>query len=187
MDTIFETFSKNITFIHEEKDIFHWNFAIFPHWSFIHLRFMKKTTLFGRNLALEACDFVYVKHSRVECWEFWGLPVGAQVRVPAMYIKKYQFYTIYTMVYNSGHNFLRHSVITWPLSTRKDIFDFNPALLETLCKHRWFSGRMLACHAGGPGSIPGRCNLLLAMIFAGFFYKWGEMIPKNAKKEMQNK
>ena len=27
--------------------------------------------------------------------------------------------------------------------------------------HRWFSGRMLACHAGGPGSIPGRCNLLI--------------------------
>ena len=24
-------------------------------------------------------------------------------------------------------------------------------------KQRWFSGRMLACHAGGPGSIPGRC------------------------------
>ncbi|GIY48910.1 hypothetical protein CEXT_44771 [Caerostris extrusa] len=23
-------------------------------------------------------------------------------------------------------------------------------------EHRWFSGRMLACHAGGPGSIPGR-------------------------------
>ena len=22
-------------------------------------------------------------------------------------------------------------------------------------KHWWFSGRMLACHAGGPGSIPG--------------------------------
>ena len=28
-------------------------------------------------------------------------------------------------------------------------------------KHRWFSGRMLACHAGGPGSIPGRCNYFL--------------------------
>ena len=27
-------------------------------------------------------------------------------------------------------------------------------------KHRWFSGRMLACHAGGPGSIPGRCNFV---------------------------
>ncbi len=26
---------------------------------------------------------------------------------------------------------------------------------------RWFSGRMLACHAGGPGSIPGRRILLL--------------------------
>ena len=24
------------------------------------------------------------------------------------------------------------------------------------CEHRWFSGRMLACHAGGPGSIPGK-------------------------------
>jgi hypothetical protein len=28
---------------------------------------------------------------------------------------------------------------------------------RTTTKHRWFSGRMLACHAGGPGSIPGRC------------------------------
>ena len=28
-------------------------------------------------------------------------------------------------------------------------------------KQRWFSGRILACHAGGPGSIPGRCKLLL--------------------------
>lgn len=28
-------------------------------------------------------------------------------------------------------------------------------------QHRWFSGRMLACHAGGPGSIPGRCNFCL--------------------------
>ena len=25
-------------------------------------------------------------------------------------------------------------------------------------KHWWFSGRMLACHAGDPGSIPGQCN-----------------------------
>ena len=24
-------------------------------------------------------------------------------------------------------------------------------------KHWWFSDRMLACHAGGPGSIPGQC------------------------------
>ena len=28
-------------------------------------------------------------------------------------------------------------------------------------QHRWFSGRMLACHAGGPGSIPGRCISVL--------------------------
>ena len=24
--------------------------------------------------------------------------------------------------------------------------------------HWWFSGRILACHAGGPGSIPGQCR-----------------------------
>ena len=33
--------------------------------------------------------------------------------------------------------------------------------------HRWFSGRMLACHAGGPGSIPGRCKSFWTRI-AGF-------------------
>ena len=30
---------------------------------------------------------------------------------------------------------------------------------ELLRQHRWFSGRMLACHAGGPGSMSGRCSL----------------------------
>ena len=33
-------------------------------------------------------------------------------------------------------------------------------LTDFLTKHRWFSGRMLACHAGGPGSILARCNFL---------------------------
>ena len=27
-------------------------------------------------------------------------------------------------------------------------------------EHWWFSGRILACHAGGPGSIPGQCSSL---------------------------
>ena len=44
-------------------------------------------------------------------------------------------------------------------------------LERNMCWHRWFSGRMLACHAGGPGSIPGRC-----MIFLTFF----------ASKQMQH-
>ena len=30
-------------------------------------------------------------------------------------------------------------------------------------QHRWFSGRMLACHAGGPGSIPGRCKVIFSV------------------------
>ena len=33
--------------------------------------------------------------------------------------------------------------------------------MQDITKHRWFSGRMLACHAGGPGSIPGRCIFFL--------------------------
>ena len=28
-------------------------------------------------------------------------------------------------------------------------------------KHWWFSGRILAGHAGDPGSIPGQCHVLL--------------------------
>ena len=32
--------------------------------------------------------------------------------------------------------------------------------------HRWFSGRMLACHAGGPGSIPGRCKYFFGLTSA---------------------
>ena len=43
-------------------------------------------------------------------------------------------------------------------------------------KHRWFSGRMLACHAGGPGSIPGRCKPIFAPCSAHnwstFFNTW---------------
>ena len=39
-----------------------------------------------------------------------------------------------------------------------------PFTTPVLSKHRWFSGRMLACHAGGPGSIPGQCSVF------GFFY-----------------
>ena len=27
--------------------------------------------------------------------------------------------------------------------------------------HWWFSGRILACHAGGPGSIPGQCSFVV--------------------------
>ena len=35
-------------------------------------------------------------------------------------------------------------------------------------EHRWSSGRILACHAGDPGSIPGRCTFLLDPTFFSF-------------------
>ena len=40
--------------------------------------------------------------------------------------------------------------------------------VELTSKQRWFSGRILACHAGGPGSIPGRCKLLHPIKYAIF-------------------
>ena len=48
--------------------------------------------------------------------------------------------------------FFFFSLISWfvRLGQTRDRSDPN--------KHRWFSGRMAACHAVGPGSIPGRCN-----------------------------
>ncbi len=33
-------------------------------------------------------------------------------------------------------------------------------------KHWWFSGRILACHAGGPGSIPGQCSFAKFLFFS---------------------
>ena len=36
-------------------------------------------------------------------------------------------------------------------------------------QHWWFSSRILACHAGGPGSIPGQCNCFF-YIFCIFFF-----------------
>ena len=35
-------------------------------------------------------------------------------------------------------------------------------------RHWWFSGRILACHAGGPGSIPGQCKTLLLLFCLHF-------------------
>ncbi len=43
---------------------------------------------------------------------------------------------------------------------------------------RWFSGRILACHAGGPGSIPGR-----RITFAEFHSKLNNLIELNICSE----
>ena len=41
-----------------------------------------------------------------------------------------------------------------------EVKSYNPFAV----KHRWSSGRILACHAGDPGSIPGRCKLLFVCV-----------------------
>eukprot|EP01040_Poterioochromonas_malhamensis_P008069 gene8069-8723_t len=41
-------------------------------------------------------------------------------------------------------------VLSGPTSTR------HSASVE----YRWFSGKIPACHAGAPGSIPGRCRTI---------------------------
>ena len=47
--------------------------------------------------------------------------------------------------------------------------------LRSVREHRWFSGRMLACHAGGPGSIPGRCNQFCKQTNESGFYAVGQI------------
>ena len=57
---------------------------------------------------------------------------------------------------------------------------------RNMCWHRWFSGRMLACHAGGPGSIPGRCIFFLLFFCkqanATWISLWSVSPFPNAKK-----
>ena len=36
--------------------------------------------------------------------------------------------------------------------------NFAGIIIAVKIKHRWFSGRIIACHAIDPGSIPGRCK-----------------------------
>ena len=69
---------------------------------------------------------------------------------------------------------LHQNLLAWPLST--DLWPllwprfFKPISGKACCcakygenavEHRWSSGRILACHAGDPGSIPGRCMFLI--------------------------
>ncbi len=51
-------------------------------------------------------------------------------------------------------------IVLWPRS--KMHLTKSPLLWQSLPEHWWFSGRILACHAGGPGSIPGQCNFFFS-------------------------
>ena len=44
------------------------------------------------------------------------------------------------------------------MSTDQKVKGFNKEGIISTGKHWWFNGRILACHAGGPGSIPGQCK-----------------------------
>ena len=62
------------------------------------------------------------------------------------------------------------------------VFNMNAIFYMWLCrencccyKHWWFSGRILACHAGDRGSIPRQCNLCFLHEFLymiAIFYMW---------------
>ena len=48
-------------------------------------------------------------------------------------------------------------------------------------KHQWFRGRIVACHAIDPGSVPARCNLLSAHEKCANYYQ--RIAAKNAHAE----
>ena len=82
-------------------------------------------------------------------------------------------------VVTSVHFELVKSKFLWILTFQKTYFfvwivgchwmiGVTACLVTVFYQHQWFSGRMLACHAGGPGSIPGWCNFLYIFILTFF-------------------
>ena len=64
----------------------------------------------------------------------------------------------YFRIYKRNNDLYINCSLTFHQSYRLTFLSNHVSLtIIGACQHRWFSGRMLACHAGGPGSIPGRC------------------------------
>ena len=51
--------------------------------------------------------------------------------------------------------------------------------------HWWFSGRILACHAGGPGSIPGQCIRTFLFFFFFFFIFAFFLFPSTRRSQLR--
>ena len=58
------------------------------------------------------------------------------------------------------------------------IIEFVPTIIV---KHQWFRGRIVACHAIDPGSVPARWNLLSAHDKCAYYYQ--RIAAKNAHAE----
>ena len=51
----------------------------------------------------------------------------------------------------------------WSITSLPVRTDHTRMCLFAFVEHWWFSGRILACHAGDPGPIPGQCRKLIQM------------------------
>ena len=65
--------------------------------------------------------------------------------------------------YSIASEILKRVKTEWVIVARGDsafkvVENLSSFVALFLSPHGWFSGRILACHAGGPGSIPGPCN-----------------------------
>ena len=100
------------------------------------------------NIPIDLWQFYPAIHST----NFWSqtFPFLWKVWVNCLCVFVYLAHTKY--VTNINHIIY---LITWYNTCR--LILISTSLTYGIHKHRWFSGRMLACHAGGPGSIPGRC------------------------------
>ena len=61
---------------------------------------------------------------------------------------------------------------------------------HTFPRHRWSSGRILACHAGDPGSIPGRCTVFfcccLSLFLTQIYFCQTEYILRNCMESTKD-
>ena len=61
----------------------------------------------------------------------------------------------------------------WKICLEIKLYDTIFQHYLSIPRHWLFSGRILACHAGGPGSIPGQCRKFWTCHFDKYANPWG--------------
>ena len=140
----------------ERKDEVH----EFPVWN-VHEAHGRSTAV-GRNAPSHTQTIILqVVYSR--------LPRGRPGSRPMHSIVFFEQFLFFHFVY------LRHFETRSADTAMGGIFFHHRCLLYMACfclvwRHWWFSGRILACHAVGPGSIPGQCIPIFFWPFWQFFF-----------------
>jgi hypothetical protein len=138
-------------------------------WTFSNIRFVYFLNCLV-SINFERCDWLnslaYNKHQRLV-----QIRIYEHILWSIISIKQQRIQSLWCIILH----------MSWKQFSRIICFSFYPAfyiridfeyennlyirLFTIHHKHWWFSGRMLACHAGDPGPIPGQCTFFVAFLF----------------------